>query len=150
MRLVLLTLVLGSLAMGQTVVFVCEHGAAKSIIAVAEFNKLAEQKGLPQRAISRGTNLDAEFAPGVVAGLKKDGLPVPDGKPALLTQKDVAKAERVVTLGCKLPEPLAASAKPVDWSDISSPSKNYDSARDDISRHVQQLIEELTREKSKK
>ena len=29
----------------QTVLFVCEHGAAKSVIAAAQFNKLAKEKG---------------------------------------------------------------------------------------------------------
>ena len=131
---------------GSTVVFVCEHGAAKSIIAAAEFNRLAEQRGLPQRAISRGTNPDQQFSPTVIAGLKKDGLSVPMGKPQLLTAADIRKADRLVTLGCKLPEPLRADGKPVDWSDVSSPSESYDAARKDIARHVHQLIDELARE----
>ncbi len=29
----------------RTVLFVCEHGAAKSVIAAEEFNRLAKQKG---------------------------------------------------------------------------------------------------------
>ena len=37
-----------------TVLFVCEHGAAKSVIAAAEFNRLAEQRGLAWRATFRG------------------------------------------------------------------------------------------------
>ena len=32
------------------VVFVCEHGAAKSLIAAAYFNKLAGERGLSARA----------------------------------------------------------------------------------------------------
>ena len=71
----------------QVILFVCEHGAAKSIIAAAEFNRLAEQNGLPHRAISRGTNPDPAFAPGVVAGLNKDGFRVPAGKPQLLAER---------------------------------------------------------------
>ncbi|MGH9334858.1 MAG: hypothetical protein ACRD21_14045, partial [Vicinamibacteria bacterium] len=39
----------------RTVVFVCEHGAAKSVIAAAHFNRLAKERELPFRAISRGT-----------------------------------------------------------------------------------------------
>ena len=38
------------------VVFVCEHGAAKSVIATAYFNKLAAERGLPFRATFRGTS----------------------------------------------------------------------------------------------
>lgn len=38
-----------------TVVFVGEHGAAKSVIATAYFNKLAAERGLPYWATFRGT-----------------------------------------------------------------------------------------------
>lgn len=127
----------------KKIVFVCEHGAAKSIIAEAEFNRLAEEKRLPYRAISRGTNPDPEFASGVMAGLRKDGLPTPGGKPQLLSAADVKNTARVVTMGCKLPDSLSTRAKTEDWSDISSPGKDYSAARADIARHVRQLIDEL-------
>src|SRR5215813_9354941 len=39
----------------RAVVFVCEHGAAKSVIATAYFNKLAAERGLAYRATFRGT-----------------------------------------------------------------------------------------------
>jgi len=41
----------------KAVVFVCEHGAAKSVVATAYFNKLAAERGLPFRATFRGTTL---------------------------------------------------------------------------------------------
>ena len=37
----------------QHVVFVCEHGAAKSVLAAIEFNRMAEARGAPMRAIFR-------------------------------------------------------------------------------------------------
>ena len=39
----------------QTVVFVCEHGTVKSVVALAYFRLLARERHLPIRAISRGT-----------------------------------------------------------------------------------------------
>jgi protein-tyrosine-phosphatase len=33
-----------------SIVFVCEHGAAKSLIATAYFNKLASERGMTVRA----------------------------------------------------------------------------------------------------
>ncbi len=125
------------------IVFVCEHGAAKSIIAASYFNKIAEERGLPQRAIARGTNPDEQFAPVVVAGLKKDGLKAPVGKPTKVLEADVRAADRVVTLGCALPQAIGASAQASDWSEIASPSKGYDVARDDIVRHVTELVNQL-------
>ena len=38
------------------VIFVCEHGAAKSVLATAYFNKMAADKHLPYRAAFRGVN----------------------------------------------------------------------------------------------
>src|SRR5690242_15420164 len=45
----------------ETILFVCEHGSAKSVIAAAHFKRLAEQRGLPHRAIARGINPDPEI-----------------------------------------------------------------------------------------
>ncbi len=39
----------------RMVVFVCEHGSAKSVIAAAFFDKLARERGLTLRAVARGT-----------------------------------------------------------------------------------------------
>ncbi len=44
------------------IVFVCEHGAAKSVIAATYFNKLANEKGLNLKAIARGTHPDQELS----------------------------------------------------------------------------------------
>lgn len=43
-------------AIAPAVVFVCEHGAAKSLIASAYFNTLAAERGLCARATFRGVD----------------------------------------------------------------------------------------------
>jgi arsenate reductase len=43
-------------AAAPRVIFVCEHGAAKSVIAAAYFNKIATERGLPDRATYRGAS----------------------------------------------------------------------------------------------
>ena len=102
------------------VVFVCEHGAAKSVIAAAHFNKLAQDRGLPYRAVARGTNPDPVFSERVISGLHRNGLQEPEGKPQMVNTTELTRAERVVTLGCKLPD--SAKGKTVlDWSDVPSP-----------------------------
>jgi arsenate reductase (thioredoxin) len=121
------------------VVFVCEHGAAKSVIAAAHFNHLAQQRGLKLRAIARGTNPDPEVAPKVVAGLKAEGLKEITTKPQLVNERDTADAKRVVTLGCKLPH----NAPSTDWNDIPSPSSNYSAASSAIRSRVEALVDEL-------
>jgi hypothetical protein len=42
------------------VVFVCEHGSAKSVIAAAELSRMAKERGLDLSILARGTNPDAE------------------------------------------------------------------------------------------
>ena len=56
------------------VLFVCEHGAVKSVIAAAHFNRLARERHLAMRAVARGTYPEAEIPSNVVSGLRADGL----------------------------------------------------------------------------
>src|SRR5437870_6278032 len=66
-------------AKAPSVVFVCEHGAAKSVIATAYFNKLAAERGLPYRAIFRGTLPQTALSERTVEALRADGVVVPTG-----------------------------------------------------------------------
>jgi len=56
-----------------TVLFVCLHGAAKSVLAAAEFERLARAQGVEARAVFAGTEPDAQIAPVVVARLLRRG-----------------------------------------------------------------------------
>ena len=67
--------------MTRTVVFVCEHGVAKSVLATTYFNKLAGERGLPYRATFRGTDPQAELSVSALKGLREDGIEIPNGKP---------------------------------------------------------------------
>ena len=130
----------------QTVLFVCEHGSAKSVIAAAHFNRLAEQKGLPYRAIARGTNPDPEIPQQMRANLAKDGLDVATWKPKLVAEKDAREAARVVTFGCKLPFPEKITAgKLMDWPDVPSTIEDYERARTVIVDKIEALIKTLAR-----
>ena len=129
----------------QTILFVCEHGSAKSVIAAAHFNRLAEQKSLPYRAIARGINPDTEIPQQVRLDLAKDGLDVSTWKPQLVAEKDVREAARVVTFGCKLPFPKKTTAdKLVNWKDVPSTSEDYKRARTMIVDKIDVLIKTLT------
>src|SRR5712675_82599 len=98
-------------AASPRVVFVCEHGAAKSVIATAYFNKLAAERGLPDRATYRGANPQAELSVSALKGLREDGLTLPSAKPSPITTGDVAHATHVFAIGCSLPAHAAASGK---------------------------------------
>src|SRR5215831_12549536 len=109
-----LLILLGSLAIAQTaktppdvnastIVFVCEHGAARSVVAAAHFNRLAAEKGLPYRAVSRGTKPDEVVAPAVKAGLASEGLDVSTWRPKAVSDEDIKRAKTVVSLATDLP-----------------------------------------------
>ena len=129
-------------AAAPAVVFVCEHGAAKSVIATAYFNKLARERGLPYRATFRGTDPQAELSVSALKGLRDDGIEIPSGKPAAISQADVEKATYVFAIGCTLPAAVKSSGKASDWSDVPD-GQGYAAMRDAIVRHVTSLLDEL-------
>jgi protein-tyrosine-phosphatase len=131
-------------ASSPAIVFVCEHGAAKSVIATAYFNKLATERGLPYRATFRGTSPQDDLSVRAVAGLKEDGIAVPPGKPAAISDADVAGATHIFAIGCTLPDKAQRSGKAGDWSDVPD-DKGYGPMRDAIVRHVKELLDQLVK-----
>ena len=126
------------------VVFVCEHGSAKSVIAAAHFNRLAEEKGLPYRAVSRGIQPDEAIPEAVKSGLRADGLDVSAWKPKQVGDDDVRAAKKVVTLACELPKAKAAPAeKLIEWQDVPAVSDGYAAARAAIVERVEELLQAL-------
>ena len=129
-------------SIGPTVVFVCEHGAAKSVIATTYFNKIAAERGLRARALYRGVNPQAELSAGALNGLRDDGLQVPDQKPSPITQADVDRASVIFAIGCRLPTNATASGKADSWDDVPE-DKGYAATRDAIKKHVERLVDDL-------
>ena len=125
-----------------TVVFVCEHGAAKSLIASAYFNKLAAERGLAARAAFRGVDPQDALSVRAVVGLKEDGLSIPDGRPTAIAAADVAAASHVFAIGCAMPAGAAQSGKASSWDDVPD-DQGYGPMRDAIVRHVRALIDTL-------
>jgi arsenate reductase (thioredoxin) len=125
-----------------TVVFVCEHGAAKSVIATAYFNKIASERGLRARAIYRGTNPQADLSVRTIKGLQDDGLTVPEEKPSAITSADVEAATVIFAIGCTLPTSASASGKSANWDDVPD-DKGYGPQRDAIKTHVERLVDDL-------
>src|SRR5206468_3364387 len=125
-----------------TVVFVCEHGAAKSVIATMYFTMIAAERGLHARATYRGVNPQADLSVGALKGLRDDGLSVPDQKPSPITQADIETATVMFAIGCTLPSNATASGKAGTWDDVPE-DKGYGAMRDAIKRHVERVIDDL-------
>ena len=123
------------------IVFVCEHGAAKSVIAAAYFNKLASDGGLHFRAIARGTDPDPELSPKAVAGLQADGLVSAERIPQKLTVAEVKSVAKIVTF-CELPGEFRNVASE-QWDGVPPVSENYEQAKDVIVERIIRLLKSL-------
>jgi protein-tyrosine-phosphatase len=124
-----------------TILFVCEHGSAKSVVAAAHFNRIAAARGLPFRAISRGTVPDADMAPAAVEGLLGDGLKPGDPAPTKLEQWDLDAAVRVVTF-CALPPEFQARSPMEQW-EVPPVSTEYAASREAMLVQIERLLLEL-------
>ena len=143
--IVVLALPLGASAQTSgdpAIVFVCEHGAAKSVVAATYCNKIARERGLPFRATYRGTDPQADLSKTVLQGLREDGLEPPSDKPSAISQNDVTRATHVFAICCTLPAIAKASVKAADWSDVPD-GRGYGPMRDAIVRHVRELLDQL-------
>ena len=113
------------------IIFVCEHGAAKSIIAAAYFNKFAREKNLRFHAIARGTHPDSELSPITVAGLHDDGLTPNESVPQKLSLEETESAQQLIAF-CELPDEFQRNKNIEQWNDVPPVSENYEKARDMI------------------
>ena len=126
--------------MNQSVLFLCPHNAAKSVIAAAHFNRIASQTGLPFTADSAGTTPSEAVSPVVVALLKQEGLDVSRHRPRHVTAEELQAAARIISMGCT-PEELTIAPQQVElWSDVPMVSEEPERARDVIRSHVEHLI----------
>ena len=122
-----------------TIVFVCEHGAAKSVIAATYFNKLAQEANSEVRAIARGTHPDSELSPKAITGLRDDGLTTTESVPQKLSLADVESAQRIITF-CELPADYQSKVSIEHWGGVPPVSEDYQKARDEIVERINQLL----------
>jgi arsenate reductase (thioredoxin) len=129
----------------STIVFVCEHGAARSVIAAAHFNRMASEKGLPFRAVSRGKTPDEAIPAAIKDSLAADGLNVSSWKPKAISDADMQKAAKVVTLAVELPgAKTAAAGRLLEWKNVPGMNQSYDVVRNLIVQQVTELVQNLS------
>ena len=127
----------------KTVLFVCLHGAAKSVLAAADFERLARERGLDARAASAGTEPDPEIAPRVLAELRAEGVDLRGRHPQRVTRADVERAWRVVAFGCDLGELAAAGPRVEQW-EVPAVGEDFGKARAAIEARLVRLLDELS------
>jgi arsenate reductase (thioredoxin) len=122
--------------MTDTVLFLCPHGAAKSVLAAALLQRLADEQGLPLRAMCAGTEPDPEVASHVRALLSQEGLTLPLEQPRLVTAEELTGADYVISLGCSESELPQRPAAWEQWDDVPPPSQELQGAYMRISQHM--------------
>jgi hypothetical protein len=125
------------------ILFVCEHGAAKSVIAAKELEKMARERGVSIQAVTRGTTPDPEIPMSVRTGLKADGIEIGTMKPVLVKPEDLQSADRVISFGPDLSAIGGKTVKVEDWSATPDVSANFPAARDYIVKRLQTLLDEI-------
>src|SRR6185312_5249896 len=125
------------------VVFVCEHGAVKSLIAALYFNQRAELRGLQYTAVARGTSPEAAVPPPVQLALRAAGFDVDRYVPQAFNSTDVDRASLVVSFDQDITQTVAGRVRELRWDNLPSVLADYALGRDEIIRRVDGLIEQL-------
>ena len=127
----------------KEILFVCTHGAARSPIAAAYFDRIAKEQSLNFRAVFRGTEPDSTLTEGTAEGLLNDDFKINRWKPELVSENDISRAHKIITFDCELPSNIAPE-KVEQWNGTPPISKNYKKARDIIKGKVNRLVETLS------
>ena len=128
----------------RPVVFICEHGSVKSLIATEWFNRLAQERGLSVRAVSTGVTPDAAVPPGIVEALRNDGFDVRAFTPQRFDAATLSGAPRIVAMGLKRDVlPVTPSALVETWDGIPPATEQYAAARDAMKARIEALLKSL-------
>jgi protein-tyrosine-phosphatase len=126
-----------------TVAFVCLHGAAKSVLAAACFERLAEARGVRVRALAGGTEPDPEIAPVVLRALLAEGIDLRGERPRSVTPEDLAGAAAIVSFGPDLSRLAPPGRSIVRWDDLPALSEDFKAGRAAILARLPALLEQL-------
>lgn len=127
------------------VLYICVHNSGRSQMAAALTRELA---GGRVHVRSAGSQPSGEgILPSVVTVLAEIGIVVDEEFPKPLTDDVVRAADAVVTMGCGDACPLYPGKRYLDWQLDDPAALDLDGVRrvrDDIRRHVEDLLSELT------
>jgi len=130
---------------GAPVVFVCEHGAVKSQVAAALFNRTAAERGLAVRAISRGTMPDDDVPDLVRDHLRAAGMEIGDARPVGLRATDGLEARLVVAFDVEVPAEVSRGVPVRRWDGTPSVMSDHVAGCDAIAARVLEMVGELER-----
>ena len=127
----------------RRVLFVCLHGAAKSVIAAHHLQRLADQRGLALECSSAGLDPDEAVPAQVIAGLREDGIEPTLEAPRRVTPEILDHADTIVSFGCDLSTVGSPSGRVITWEDVPHVSDGFPAARDEIMQRLKGLVAEI-------
>ena len=130
------------------VLFVCQHGAAKSVIAARHLTELAHARGLTIEASAAGIEPDEAIPAHVIAGLRDDGINDSAAPPQAVTPELLENAQIVVSFGCDLSAFAKDADRIVQWKDVPAVSDGYDPARTEILSRLHAILDEAEQRSS--
>lgn len=127
-----------------TILFLCPHGGAKSLVAACYFNRRVRELSLPYEGVAAAAEDPYKSVPEPVAELlKREGLDVRSFKPRSATDRDLRSAGRTISIGCDIGK-LDHGAQSIEsWDDVPMMSENLEGSVESIRSHIEQLIEQL-------
>jgi protein-tyrosine-phosphatase len=129
--------------MKQTVLFMCPHNAAKSVLAVAYCERLAAGRGLDLRLTSAGTVPDSATAVAVAEYLRGEGIDVSAHMPHRVTPQELGEADWIISMGCDLTELAPPGARVQNWHDVPAVSQDLLAAKEIIVQRLEQFLSEV-------
>ena len=130
------------------ILFVCEHGAARSVIASKYFEQVASQNGVNAIVQYRGISPDSIVGKVTRQNLVKEGFQVSNARPGKLNRQIIDESDLIILLDCQMPSGFDYSKEKVlRFSGIPSISENYNAASDSIRQIVQQVFLQIRKDK---
>lgn len=129
----------------KPVLFVCEHGTVRSLLAKVLFEEYAAEVGLKMQAVSRGTKADSVVPPWMMQGLTADKVVLGSWRPETLRLEDLSSASIVVSFDVPTSATSNATVPRAQWDGLPSVSRDYGTGRDAIKVRVRQLVDSLKR-----
>ncbi len=127
----------------ESILFLCPHNAAKSLLAAADFGRMASARGLPFWAFWAGTDPADKPSPAVVALLRDEGIDIAGYVSRSVTTEDLTVAALVISLGCVINDLPGSSARIERWDDVPPVSQDLAMARDVIRHRREILVDEF-------
>jgi arsenate reductase (thioredoxin) len=128
----------------ETVVFMCPHGGAKSLIAASYFNRMAAERHLPFTAVAVAAEHPYESVPSNIAEfLENDGFHVRSFKPRPVASADLRDASKVVSVGCDLSKVDTRGIAVERWDDVPLVDDGLPQSAAAIRKHVILLIDRM-------